>query len=166
MKKNVLISLFSLLLFMLLPLAVQAKTNTFDGKGEVVSADPLYGRITIKHDAIKGFAGDEETEFVVSSNDLLKGLGRRDLVDFTIEDKNGDVQIIKIMKTGQAPPVDDRLPVGKVVQDALVATGEAAKTVTTPIEPAHELVSGTMGATTDVTGSVLKDAKPEIKQKF
>lgn len=159
------------LALLLLPLGaftadVHAKTQTFDAKGEVVSADPLYGRVSIQHGAIKGFAGNEETEFVVKSKDLLNGLSKRDLVDFTIEENNGDAQIIRISKTGTAPPTDDRLPIGKIAQDVLVATGEVAKTVTMPIDPAHQVVSSTVGATTDVTGSVLKDAKDKVEQKF
>ena len=143
-----------------------AEPKSFSGKGEVVSADPLYGRVTIQHGAIKGLAGNEATEFVVKSKDLLNGLAKHDLVDFSLEENKGSIELIKITKTGVAPPVDDRLPVGKMAQDVLEATGEVAKTVTTPIEPAHEVVSGTMDATTHVTGSVLKDAKDKVEQKF
>lgn len=148
------------------PLNAVAETKTFEGKGEIISADPLYGRVTIHHNAIKGFAGNEDTEFVVRSKDLLNNLGKHDLVDFSLEESGSNAEIVKINKTGVAPAVDAGLPVGKMAQDILVATGEAAKTVTTPIEPAHQMVTGAFGATTDATGTVLKDAKSEVKQKF
>ena len=56
---------------------------------------------------------------------------------------------------------------GKAIQGVLVATGEAAKTMTAPVPPAHGVVSGAVGATTGATGAVIEDATlPETKQKF
>lgn len=141
-------------------------TKRYETKGEVTSADPLYGRVTIQHDAIKGFASAGQTEFSVESAALLKNIARGDLVNFTLVDQKGDVRVSQLVKTGVAPPKDDRLKVGQAVQDVLVATGEVAKTVTSPIPPAHGVVSGAVGATTDTTGAVLKDATTEVKQKF
>jgi Cu/Ag efflux protein CusF len=166
MKKTVffLVSLF--LLSSASGVFADSKKTEFKTGGEVVSVDPLYGRITLKHKAIQGFAGEGETEFFVSSNELLKGLSKRDLVDFTVIEKRGDTKVTEIKKTGTAPEADNRLLVGKAVQDVLVATGEVAKTVSSPIEPAHQVVSGTVGATTEMTGSVLNDASPEVKKKF
>lgn len=141
-------------------------SKRYETKGEVTSVDPLYSRVTLQHDAIKGFAGAGETEFTVESADLLKKIARGDLVNFTLVDKKGDVRVSQLTKTGVAPPKDDRLKVGQAVQDVLVATGEVAKTVTTPIPPAHGVVSGTVDAATDTTGAVLKDATTEVKKKF
>ena len=143
-----------------------AKPSQFESKGEVTSVDPLYSRVTIKHPAISGFSGDAETEFFVSSADLLKGISKGDLVDFTIVDEKGDTLIEKITRTGVAPVKDETLPLGRAVQGVLEATGEAAKTVSSPIAPAHEVVSGTVGATTGATDSVLHDASPDVKKKF
>ena len=160
---------FEVFLFLfLIPsiLLAASKETHFEGSGEVTSVDPLYSRVSIKHGAIKNFEGDTETEFFVQSPDLLKGITRRDLVSFTLVNDKGDVRIEKITKTGEAPLKDDSTPLGRVVQDALVATGEAAKTVSSPITPAHEVVSGTVGATTRVTDSVLHDANPDVKKKF
>ncbi|MGH7198165.1 MAG: hypothetical protein ACREH5_05450, partial [Candidatus Omnitrophota bacterium] len=98
---------------------------------------------------------------------LLKGLSKRDLVDFTIEEKKGEALITKITKTGQAPPKEEKTELGKAVQGALVSTGEAVKTVASPIPPAHEVVSGAVGATTTATGAVMEpidDAK--LRQEF
>ncbi len=166
MKRTVffLVSLF--LLSNISCVFADSKKTDFKASAEVVSVDPLYGRITLKHKAIQGFSGAGETEFFVSSEALLKGLSKRDLVDFIIVEKYGDTKVTQITKTGQAPEPDDRLLVGKAVQDVLVATGEAAKAVISPIEPAHQVVSGTVGAATEVTGAVLKDATTEVKTKF
>ncbi len=167
MKK--ILFLFSITFFLTNAIAFSADENVkqFNGSGEVTSVDPLYSRITIKHEAIKGFSGSAETEFFVGSPGLLKNVQKRDLVDFVIVEKNKSAQIEKITKTGQAAPHEEKLEVGKVVQDVLVATGEVAKGVTTPIPPAHEAVSGTVGATTKATGSVLNEADgTEVKRKF
>jgi Cu/Ag efflux protein CusF len=142
-----------------------AKDGKYEGKGEVVTVDPVYGRVTLRHGAIKGFAGDGETEFFVSSPELLRGLGRRDLIDFTVVEEKGDARIEAIEKTGVAAP-EEKAGVGRVVQDVLVGTGEVAKTVTQPIAPAHEVVSGAVGATTDATGSVLREADTHSRQDF
>jgi hypothetical protein len=129
--------------------------------------DPLYSRVTIAHKAIKGFSEKTQTEFVVASAGVLEGLSKRDLVEFTFVDRSGEALVGNIKKTGQAPPKDDKLKIGQAVQDVLEATGEVAKGVTTPIPPAHGVVSGAVGATTNVTGSVLENIEgPEVKQKF
>jgi Cu/Ag efflux protein CusF len=168
MKKIAIFVLFSALLA---GTAVHAadplKTRTLESKGEITSVDPLYGRVTIHHGAIEGFSGDAETEFVVSSGALLKGLSKRDLVDFTIEEKKGEALVTKITKTGQAPLKEDKAELGKAVQGALVSTGEAMKTVASPVPPAHEMVSGAVGATTTVTGAVVEPIDDtKMKQKF
>ncbi len=142
-----------------------AAVKRIEAKGEVSSVDPVYSSVTIKHGAIKGFAGDGSTDFTVVSADLLKSINKSDLVDFTIVDDRGDVRIEKIVRTGQA--VHQKEPgMGKVVQDVLVGTGEVAKGITSPIEPAHQLVSGTVDATTGATGSVLNDADNKVKTEF
>ncbi len=138
----------------------------FEGSGEVISSDPLYSRVTIRHDAIKGFTGDLEEEFFVSSSDLLKDISKRDIVDFTIVEEKGDARITKITKTGEAPKHEEKLEIGKAVQGALVTTGEVAKTLTSPITPAHEVVSGATDATTGATGALLEDATTEVKKEF
>lgn len=157
-----------LFFFVLIPsiLMAASRDSRVQGSGEVTSIDPMYGRVTIKHGPIKGFIANAESEFSVRPSDLLKDIHPRDLVDFTVVDEKGDVCIEKITKTGTAPEKDDTLPLGRVVQDTLVATGEAAKTITSPITPAHDVVSGAVGATTGATDEVLHDASPEVKKKF
>ena len=160
---------FVVLLFLILTpsiLCAASKETRYQGFGEVTSVDPLYSRVTIQHGAIKNFAGDAETEFFVRSIDLLKGIAKRDLVSFTLVNDKGDVRIEKLTKTGEAVLKEGSVPLGRVVQDALVATGEAAKAVSSPIAPAHEVVSGAVGATTEATDSVLHDANPNVKKKF
>ena len=167
MKKTLLLLMVAFIGFANTVLFAAQNVKRFEGHGEVTSADPLYARVTIRHGLIKGFIGGEETEFFLASPDLLKGINKRDLVDFTIIEINGDARIEKIIKTGQAPPKEENKAVSKAVQDILVATGEAAKTVTSPITPAYEVVSGGVGATTDTTGAVLDNADlPETKKKF
>ena len=163
-KAYFLITLFS---FLAVPAAFSAESvRHFSGSGEVTSVDPLYSRITIQHSAIKDFAGDTETEFVVVSADLLKNISKNDLVDFEFTDNKGDVKIEKITRTGQAPPKQEGIPVGKAVQDVLVGTGEVVKGVTQPITPVHDAAGSTLDATTGATGSVLNDANPDVKKKF
>ncbi len=144
-----------------------ASAKRLEAKGEVLSVDAVYSSVAIKHGAIKGFAGDGQTEFTVVSADLLKAINKGDLVDFTLVDEKGEVRIEKIVRTGQAVP-EKETGMGKVVQDVLVGTGEIAKGITTPIEPAHQVVSGAVGATTGATGSLLNDAdnNNQVKKKF
>ena len=142
------------------------KPTHFESSGEVTSVDPLYSQVTIKHPAIKGFSGDGEAEFFVSSADLLKGISKGDLVTFSLANEKGDTRIEKISKTGVASVKEESTPLGRAVHDMLVTTGEVAKTVSSPIAPAHEVVSGTVSATTQATDRVLHDATPEVKKKF
>lgn len=142
-----------------------ADVKRLEGKGEVTSVDPVYSSVTIKHGAIKGFAGDGRTEFAVVSADLLKSINKADLVDFTLVDEKGDVRIEKIVRTGQAVH-EKEAGMGKVVQDVLVGTGEVAKGITSPIEPVHQVVGAAVGATTDTTGALLNDADTQVKKKF
>lgn len=147
--------------------AAEAKTNRYEASGELTSVDPLYQRITVKHGVIKGFSGAGETEFVLKSSDPFGGLKKRDLVEFTVVDESGDVRVEKIKVTGQAPPKDESLKLGPAVQEVVAATGEVAKGVTAPIAPAHEVVSGAVGVTTNATGAVLDNVEgPEMKKKF
>ena len=141
-----------------------AQTRRIEANGEVTSVDPFYSSVTLKHGAIKNFAGDGETAFAVDST-LLKNINVRDLVDFTIVDEKGDVRLEKITKTGVAEP-EKEAKMGQVLQEVLVGTGEVAKGITTPIEPAHQVVSGTVDATTGATGSLLSDADNKVKTKF
>jgi Cu/Ag efflux protein CusF len=168
MKKTALFILLSTLLTASFVYAADpVKSRTLNASGEVTSVDPLYGRVTIHHGAVEGFSGDTETEFVVSSPELLKGLSKRDLIDFTIEEKKGESLVTRITKTGQAPPKEEKAELGKAVQGALVSTGEAMKTVASPLPPAHEVVSGAVGATTTVTGAVVEPIDDtKMKQDF
>lgn len=164
MKKilNVYLVVFSLFL----NFSAFAETKEVLGKGEVVSSDPLYNRITIKHDVIKDLGAAGENEYNASA-EIIRNLSRRDLVDFTANvDSAGTVEITKIEKTGEAPEEPSGLPVGKAVQGALEATAGAAQAVTSPLPPAHEVVSATTDATTNATGAVLDDATTEVKSKF
>ncbi len=167
-KLLVLLLLISALALQASPMFAADKIKRYQGTGEVMSVDPLYGQITIKHREIKGFvAGGNETLFFVNSKDLLKNIHKKDLVDFSIVEVKGDAQIDRLMKTGVAPDKKEGTSIGDAVQGVLTATGEAAKAVTSPIQPAHDVVSGTVGATTDTTGSVLDNATlPETKKKF
>ena len=167
MKKTVLLLIITFAGFTSAALFAAENVKRFEGRGEVTSADPLYGRVTIKHGLIKGFVGGEETEFFLASPGLLKGINKRDLVDFTVAETNGDTRLEKITKTGEAPPKEENQAVNNAVRDILTATGEAAKTVASPIAPAHEVVSGGVDATTGTTDAVLDNATlPETKKKF
>jgi len=159
-------ALFFLLVLIPSVLLAASKETRFPGSGEVTSVDPLYGRITIKHGAIKNYARDTENDFFVRPPTLLKGLAKRDLVSFTVIDEKGDVRIEEIKKTGEALLKEEPSFLGQAVQDTLVATGEAAKTLSSPLTPVHEVVSGAVGAATGATGSALEDPGPQAKKKF
>ena len=167
MKKFRAILLLSFLLIPSSPLSAAQKSGVFEGSGEVVTVDPAYSRITIKHGAIKDFSADGQTEFFVESQDLLKGISTLDLVDFTIRDEKGDARIEKIIKTGVAVHEEGGLRVGEAVNDVIRATGETARFVTSPIPPASDAVGGAFEATAGSTGNAVKDARgPKVKQNF
>ena len=148
-----------LLAFLLLSLAGTALAKgPRQFSDEVADVDAIGGRVTFK----------TQGEYFADPSALLKEIGRRDLVDVVVtQEKGGAENVTKLTKTGVAPLESEGLEVGKAVQGVLVATGEVAKAVTTPVPPAHGAVSETVGATTNATGSVLDDAKlPETKQNF
>ncbi len=157
-----------------------ADAKRYQKTGEVLSVDPIYGQITIKHiREIRSSTGDGDpkawdngtmdagTLFFVNSKDLLKNIHKKDLIHFSIVEVKGDAQIDRIEKIGVAPDEKEGTPIGDAVQGVLMATGEAAKAVTSPIQPAHEVASATTDATTNTTGAVLDNATfPETKKKF
>ncbi|MBI4352628.1 MAG: copper-binding protein [Candidatus Omnitrophica bacterium] len=150
-------------------LSVQAAEQVirrFEGKGEVTSADPLFSRVTIKHGAMKGFAEERETEFFVDSAGLLKDIHRYDLVEFTVADRKGEVLVEKIKKVGEASPPPGKIEIGKAVRDVVVATGEVAKGIASPIPPVQEMVSGAAGAASETTAVLNEASIPEPKQEF
>ena len=146
--------------------AADPAVKTYEGEGEVMSADPVYSRVTISHDPIKGLPESGEVEYFTKTSEVLKGISRRDLVKFKIEESKGFAEVTELVKTGVAPEKKEGLPIGEAVQQVLEGTGEVAKTVVSPIEPAHEAVSGAVDTTTGATGEVLKDANPDVKKKF
>ena len=166
MKKSAFFIVLTALFLTAYAFSSEQPAKHFEGSGEVVSSDPVYSRVTIKHKPIQGFVGGGEAEFTVSSPSLLKEINRYDLVDFSFEDNKGDARITQITKTGVAAPKDDSLHVGQAVQGVLVSTGQVAKAVTAPIPAVNEVVGGAVGATTDTTEPILDDAKPEIKKSF
>lgn len=163
-RRSLVLPILSLALLAAAP-TVHARDGRFEGKGEVVTVDPAYGRITIEHSAIKGFAPADESTFSVADKALLKEINRRDLVDFTVVETRGDVKLEKIVKTGVAEP-EETAKVGKVVQEVIYGTGQVAKAVTTPVPPAHGVMSGAVDATTGATGAVLENADTRAKSEF
>lgn len=164
--KKIAYFVFSFLALSTMP--VFAASKEISASGEVISADPLYKRVTIKHEAIKDFSEAGENEYTVASASLLDGLSRYDLVDFKLKTEGmGDAEITSITKTGQAEHEEEGLPIGPAVQGALESTAGAAKSLTEPIAPAHEIVSAATDATTNTTGTVLDDSRNlESKKKF
>ncbi len=157
---------FSLTCLPLSYAANESGVSHFHGEGTVTSVEPVYSRITIEHLPIKGFASANTTSFAVSSPTLLKKISTSDLVSFDIEDTNGDAQIVKIERTGQALPIEDGLPLGRAAQDLLEGAGAVVKTVASPIAPVSEVANATTDATTNATGSVLNDGKADGMTKF
>ena len=165
MKNSLIFSFISLFLFCQPLFAADAKTREFHGSGEVLTVDPMYSQITIKHSAIKGFSSGDEAEFFVESAAFLKGIQKGDLVEFDVTDTKGDVKITKIEKTGVAMPKRDGSTLGQAVSDVLHGTGDVVRGVTTPIAPVHEVVKGATSFT-DAGGDAVSDASPEVKSKF
>ncbi len=167
MKHFKTLSVFSLvILAVAISLQAFAADKKFEGKGEVVTVDPVYKRITIRHEAIKDFAAGGETEFLVKSEKELEGLAKYDLVTFSISEKKGDARIESLKKTGVGAPPDDRVLIGQAAQGVIEATGEVAKAVTSPLPPVNTAVSGAVDTTTEATGEALKDVTPDVKAKF
>lgn len=166
MKKFSVLFLFFYFVGLPVSFADSASVKRFQGNGEVVSVDPVYSRITINHSLIKDFAHDGETEFVVSSPALLKKISKSDLVSFDIEETRGDAQIVKIERTGQAPPKEEGIGLGRAAQDVLEGAGAVVKTVASPIAPIGQVANATADATTNTTGSVLSNTDGDMKKKF
>ena len=162
MKKAVFFIL-SLLLIPVVSIAADNKTREFSASGQIETLDPVYSQVTIRHGAIKGFGGDSQTQFYVSSPDLLKGLSRYDLVDFHFIDTKGDVRIDKITKTGEAAPDQAGVPVGDALGQTLQGAGQIVQAVTSPIAPVSEAVGGAVDSTSDSTDPRIVDG--ELKQK-
>lgn len=165
MKKVLIFALILFFSFCQPSFAADPKARQFHGNGEVLTVDPMYSQVTIQHDPIKDFPADGETEFFVSSPELLKAIKTGDLVEFWITDHHGEVKIDKIQKTGIAPIKNDGTPLGQVVHDVLQGTGDVVKGVTEPIPPVHEVAKGATSIT-DATGDALKEASPAVKNKF
>ncbi len=163
-KAFILTGLFSMFMTQII-FAADTAPKKFSASGQVITVDPVYSQVTIRHGAIKDFAGDTDTEFYAASGDLLKNIQKDDLVDFEFTDTKGDVKIDKITKTGVALPEVEK-PLGTAVQEVLEGAGDVVKGVTSPITPAHEVAGGVMDATTGATSNVLTDASPEQKTKF
>jgi hypothetical protein len=160
MKKVYALGVLALLFLGVWAFSAQHELERIEADGEVMEVDPLHSVILIEYKGV-------DTQFDVVSKDLLKDLSKRDLVHFTFaQDKNRQV-IEKIVKTGEAPPKEEKLEIGKAVQDVIVGAGETAKFVTSPVPPVQEAIGGAVGATTDTTGAVLEDVSaPEAKTKF
>lgn len=165
MKKVLIFSFISLFLISSHVFAAPSAAREFTASGMIITVDPVYSQVTIRHSAIKDFSGPDDTVFSVADKALLKDLTRYDLVEFHITDNKGDVQIDRLAKTGVASP-EDNYPLGRAVQDVLEGTGEVVKGVTTPIAPVHEAASGVVDATTGTTGEALNDADTEHTTKF
>ncbi len=163
-KAFILTGLISMFMTQIL-FAAGTTPKKFSASGQVITVDPVYSQVTIRHGAIKDFAGDADTEFYTASGDLLKNIQKDDLVDFEFTDTKGDVKIDKLTKTGVALPVAEKT-LGAGVQEVLEGAGDVVKGVTSPIAPAHEVAGGVMDATTGATSNVLTDASPEQKTKF
>ena len=159
MKKALFYFLF--LSLFIAPSSYAAEAKTFHGSGEVVTTDPLYSRITIDSGAIKGYSAGGKNEFIVSSASLLKNLSARDLVEFDITENKGGSEITKITKTGVAEEKDERSPISKAAGDLLSGTGQAVKTVTTPITPVGAAFGEVIGSTTEATGNLVSEAKTD-----
>ena len=54
--------------------AADTAPKKYTSSGQVITVDPVYSQLTIRHGAIKGFAGDADTEFYAASADLIKNI--------------------------------------------------------------------------------------------
>ena len=164
--KKVLLFFFISFLSIVLPLsAAESKIRQFHGSGEVLTVDPVYSQVTLRHKAIKDFSGDRASEFFVESQDMLKGIEKGDLVEFDLTDTKGDVKIDKIEKTGVAQSKSEDVPLGRAAHDVLEGAGNIVKGVTEPLPPAHEVAKGATSVT-DATGDALQSGDPELKSRF
>ncbi len=71
---------------------------SYDGRGSVVSLDNKRGKITLKHDEIKGLMPAMTMEFQVKSTDVLQGIKEGDKVRFTLRPEGADFVVEKVQK--------------------------------------------------------------------
>ncbi len=71
---------------------------SYDGRGSVVSLDEKRGKVTLKHEEIKGLMPAMTMEFPVKSPELLDGVRQGDRVRFTLNPQGGDFVVEKILK--------------------------------------------------------------------
>lgn len=71
---------------------------SYDGRGSVVSLDEKRGKVTLKHEEIKGLMPAMTMEFPVKSPELLDGVRQGDKVRFTLRPQGADFVVEKIAK--------------------------------------------------------------------
>lgn len=71
---------------------------SYDGRGSVVSLDGKRGKVTLKHDEIKGLMPAMTMEFPVKSVEMLNGLRLGDKVRFTLRPQGSEFVVEKIVK--------------------------------------------------------------------
>lgn len=69
---------------------------SYDGRGSVVSLDEKRGKVTLKHEEIKGLMPAMTMEFPVKSPELLDGVRQGDRVRFTLNFQGGEFVVEKI----------------------------------------------------------------------
>ena len=71
---------------------------SYDGRGSVVSLDEKRGKVTLKHEEIKGLMPAMTMEFPIKSPELLDGVRQGDRVRFTLVPQGGDFVVERIAK--------------------------------------------------------------------
>jgi len=76
----------------------QIAVSTYRGTGVIESVEREKGRVTIKHEEIKGYMEAMTMSFKLKDPKSLDNLNIRDKIDFTLEDAAGIITIIEIRK--------------------------------------------------------------------
>ncbi len=71
---------------------------SYDGRGSIVSLDEKRGKVTLKHEEIKGLMPAMTMEFPVKSPELLDGVRQGDTVRFTLTPDGADFVVEKVQK--------------------------------------------------------------------
>lgn len=78
--------------------AAAVQSNSYQGVGVVKSLNPKAPAIEIDHEDIEGLMPAMQMEFPVTDAKLLNGIAINDRIDFTIENKAGEMRVTAIKK--------------------------------------------------------------------
>ncbi len=102
-----------------------SRTREYELRGQIVALDPSNGKITIRHEDIRGFMPAMTMAFDVRDRELLQGRQPGELITATLVVEENGAYLSAIQRTGMAPLADapppapvDVIEAGEHVPDA------------------------------------------------